>query len=334
MSYCEGWYPSTDLALEMSEILKKQESDSDELEGVCITEEKEETFDILTTRVSILNETGSQKMGKPKGEYITIECEAMKENSPDAHYAIIRVLTHELETLLPQKDKKEMQVLVIGLGNRFATPDRLGPQVTNKVLVTRHLKSKAPDEIDESICQLSSLAPGVMGLTGIETAEIISAVSEKVKPDCIIAIDALAARDTRRINTTIQMTNTGISPGAGVGNKRKQLNEETVGCPVIAIGVPTVVETVTLVHDAFEQLISSMLEQAEHSPLYDMLESLTTNEMNALIRETLIPQMRDLFVTPKEIDEVIDYLSTIIANAINIAAHPGMSLEDINKYTY
>ncbi len=330
----DNWFPRTDLAIEISNTLKLNNNDQYEIPGVEVDEDYIEDYDITVTRVSIKDEIGEQSMGKPRGEYITIECSAMKENDPQTHREIINLLAKSIASLLPQKEKKAMDVLVIGLGNRFATPDTLGPKVTNKVLVTRHLNMKTPEAIDESVCNLSSFAPSVMGLTGIETTEIISGVAEKTHPDCIIAIDALAARSTSRINSTIQITNTGISPGAGVGNPRKQLNKETVGCPVIAIGVPTVVDTATLVTDAFNQLIQNMLKQAERSEIYDMLKELSEQEKYQLIKETLFPEISDLFVTPKEIDEVIEYLTNIIANGINIAVHPGITIEDINKYTY
>ncbi|WP_069997933.1 GPR endopeptidase [Cellulosilyticum sp. I15G10I2] len=330
----DNWSPRTDLAVEISNTLKLSKSEDYEIPGVAIDEEYIEAHDIRVTRVGIKNALGEKNMGKPRGEYITIECTNMKENDPETHKEVIDLLSQAITSLLPNKEKKDMDILVIGLGNRFATPDTLGPKVTNKVLVTRHLSMKMPEKIDESVCHLSSFAPGVMGLTGIETTEIISGVAEKTKPDCIIAIDALAARSTSRINSTIQITNTGISPGAGVGNPRKQLNEETVGCPVIAIGVPTVVDTATLVTDAFNQLIDNMLKQAERSELYDMLKELSEQEKYQLIKETLFPEIADLFVTPKEIDEVIEYLTNIIANGINIAVHPGITIDDINKYTH
>jgi spore protease len=330
----DSWFPRTDLAIEISNTLRLNRDEDYQIPGVDVDKDYIEDYDITITRVGVKDEEGEKSMGKPKGDYITIECSHIKENDPDAHKEVINLLAQSIATLLPNKERDSLEVLVIGLGNRFATPDTLGPKVANKVLVTRHLHMKMPEAIDESVCHLSSLAPGVMGLTGIETAEIISGVAEKVHPDCIIAIDALAARSASRINSTIQITNTGISPGAGVGNKRKQLNEESVGCPVIAIGVPTVVDTATLVSDALNQLIENMLKQVEHSSFYDMLKDLSEQEKYELIRETLFPQIGDLFVTPKEIDEVIEYLTNIIANGINIAVHPGIKIDDINKYTY
>ncbi|MDF2593835.1 MAG: endopeptidase [Clostridia bacterium] len=329
-----NWFPRTDLAIEISNTLKLNRDDDYEIPGVQVSTQTIKEHKIMLTHVDIKDQTGEESMGKPQGQYITIECRQIKENDPDTHKEVIGLLAKAITSVLPQKEKKSLEVLVIGLGNRFATPDTLGPKVAGRVLVTRHINRKTPEAIDESVCYLSSLAPGVMGLTGIETAEIISGVAEKVKPDCIIAIDALAARSASRINSTIQITNTGISPGAGVGNPRKQINKDTLGCPVIAIGVPTVVDTATLVSDAFSQLIENMLKQAEHSPLYDMLKELSEQEKYQLIRETLLPEIGDLFVTPKEIDEVIEYLTNIIANAINIAVHPGITIDDINKYTY
>lgn len=329
-----NWSPRTDLALEVSHTLKENQVDDYEIPGVTLRTQVHEVHPITVTEVVIKDQIGEEQMGKPKGHYITVESPTIKENDPEAHQAVIEEVAKALASVLPQKNKKDLEVLVIGLGNRFATPDTLGPKVANKVLVTRHLSVKTPEAIDESVCKLSSLAPGVMGLTGIETAEIISGVAEHVKPDCIIAIDALAARSASRINSTIQIADTGISPGAGVGNCRKELNKESMGCTVIAIGVPTVVDTTTLVADTFDTLLQSMLKEAEHSPFYDMLKELTEQEKHQLIRENIFPEMANLFVTPKDIDEVMEYLTNIIANAINIAVHPGITMKDINKYTY
>lgn len=330
----ENWSPRTDLAIEIGAALKEQKEEGYEIEGVEIITNYNKEFDITTTHVRIKDEIGEKNMGRPKGDYITIESDQIKENDPDTHTEIINILAQQLRNLLPEGKRKEREILVVGLGNRYATPDTLGPKVASKVLVTRHLSEKTPKDLEEEVCHLSSLAPGVMGLTGIETSEIIHGVANNIKPDCIIAIDALAARDAKRINATIQLTNTGIAPGAGVGNKRKQINEETMGCPVIAIGVPTVVDTATLVNDVLNQLISNMLKEAEHSPLYDMLKSIGEQEKYELIKETLYPTIGNLFVTPKDIDEIMQYLTNIIANGINIAVHSGITLDDINKYSY
>lgn len=329
-----NFFPRTDLAIEISDLLKLDQAEDYQIPGVEIQEKKIDDEELKITRVRILDETGEQQMGKPKGDYITIECPGIKENRPELHQKVIDVAAQSIASLLPKKDKQPLSVLVIGLGNRFATPDTLGPKVANQVFVTRHIALKAPELMEEDMAHLSSFAPSVMGLTGIETAEIIRGVAENVKPDCIIAIDALAARNVSRINATIQISDTGISPGAGVGNCRKELNKETIGCKVIAIGVPTVVDTATLVSDTLSEITQQMVSQAEHSPLFDMLKEASETDFYHLVRETLGETVKDLFVTPKEIDEIIEYLSSIIANSINIAVHPCMTLEDINKYTY
>lgn len=328
------FYPRTDLAIEISDALKLDQSKEYQIPGVEISEKSVEDGEIKVTRVRILDEEGAHQMGKPKGDYITIECPGIKQNNPSLHEKVIDILAQSLTSLLPKAKNEALNVLVIGLGNRFATPDTLGPKVANQVFVTRHIALKAPELIEDDVAHLSSFAPSVMGLTGIETAEIIRGIADNVKPDCIIAIDALAARHISRVNATIQISDTGISPGAGVGNKRKELNEETVGCKVIAVGVPTVVDTATLVSDTLNQIVSLMVKEAEHSPIFDMLSEVSEQDHYQLVKEALGDEVEELFVTPKEIDEVMEYLSSIISNGINIAVHPCMTLEDINKYTY
>lgn len=329
-----NFFPRTDLAIEISDVLRLNQAEDYQIPGVEISEKKWEEDGISVTRVRILDDEGEKQMGKPKGSYITIECPGIKQNNPPLHEKVIDMVAQSITSLLPQPKEGPLSVLVIGLGNRFATPDTLGPKVANQVFVTRHIALKAPELMEDDMAYLSSFAPSVMGLTGIETAEIISGVAEHVKPDCIIAIDALAARNVSRINSTIQIADTGISPGAGVGNCRKALNEETIGCKVIAIGVPTVVDTATLVSDTLYEIAQQIANQAEHSPLFDMLKEASEQDHYALVKETLGDEVRELFVTPKEIDEIIEYLASIISNSINIAVHPCMTLADINKYTY
>ena len=322
--------PRTDLALEIGMELKEGQEEGYQIEGVGIETIEDDNLPIQTTCVHIMDDQGVAQMGKPKGRYITIESTLMKENNPEAHEVIVKIFAKELEKLLPQK--KERHIMVVGLGNRYATPDRLGPDVSGKVLVTRHIKQQIPEAIDESVCELSSLTPGVMGLTGIETSEIIKGVAAQVKPDCIIAVDALAARHIERINATIQLTDTGISPGAGVGNKRKQLNEETVGCKVIAVGVPTVIDAATLVNDTLDHLVKGMLQHAPDHAFYKMLEEVSTQEKYGMLQEILQPQMGNLFVTAKDIDEIIAQIGKIIYNGINMAVHPCIEDDDINHF--
>ncbi|NLI88859.1 MAG: GPR endopeptidase [Epulopiscium sp.] len=321
----------TDLAIEISESLQKGHTSSS-IPGVSIEKIHKEDEEIRVTRIIIEDSKGEEEMGKPKGSYITIENPYMQVNDPDAHQEVIKVFAEELLKLVPQTSNKE--VLVVGLGNVDATPDALGPKVSSKVVVTRHIDEKLPWQIDQSVCQLSSITPSVMGITGIETSEIIKGVVDKIKPDYILVVDALGSRSASRVNTTIQINNTGIEPGAGVGNKRKAITEENMGCPVIAIGVPTVVDAATLVNDMLDHLIQSMLAQAEDQEFYKMLEGLSRKEKYLLVKEVLYPHIGNMFVTPKEIDEVIGYLSNIIANGINIAMHPGITADDINRFKY
>ncbi|OON93033.1 MAG: GPR endopeptidase [Epulopiscium sp. Nele67-Bin001] len=327
----EKFTPRTDLAIEMGAVLKGELADDYQIEGVDVQVDKFENY--KKTHIEVLDDAGKNIMGKPIGHYITIESEHLKENEPEVHKQIIEELADCIKGLLPTHEGT-LKVLIVGLGNRQATPDTLGPYVTDKVIVTRHLAEFVPEAIDDSVCHLSSLAPGVMGLTGIETSEIIKGVVQHIKPDCIIAIDALGARSATRINSTIQISNTGISPGAGIGNKRKKLDKESMGCPVIAIGVPTVVDAATLINDTMDRLIDSMLEEANNPEFYSMLKGLGQQEKYTLIKEVISPTIGNLFVTPKDIDEVITYLGNVIANAINIAVHPGVTIDDINKYRY
>ncbi|MDR1559039.1 MAG: GPR endopeptidase [Clostridiales bacterium] len=320
----------TDLAVEARELLDESET-SEEPEGIEVSMEELYERRVKVTWVEVYNEAGANAMGKPVGNYITIESDAMKENDTEAHEEIMKILAKRLEKL--RKLKKNAVVLVVGLGNWNVTPDALGPKVAAKILVTRHLSGNLPKELEGRVRPVSALSPGVMGLTGIETGEIIKGVAEKIKPDLIIAIDALAARRTNRVNSTIQISDTGINPGAGVGNKRMSLSEQALGVPVIAIGVPTVVDAATLVNDTMDRMLAAMAEQApQGSEFFNMLGSLANEEKYHLIAEILNPYAGNMFVTPKEVDAVIERLANIIANGINIALHPGIKMEDINRF--
>lgn len=321
--------PRTDLAIETREMLEKEENDN--LDGVEVETKEEE--DISITHVKILNEKGSKAMGKPIGNYITIESEKMKQNDVSCHEEIMHVAAKNIAKLAKIDDKSV--VLVVGLGNWNITPDALGPKVISKVLVTRHLRGSLPEEIDESVRSVAAISPGVMGITGIETGEIIKGIVDRLKPNLVIAIDALAARKFSRINATIQMSDTGVSPGAGVGNKRMELSEKTLGVPVIAMGCPTVVDAATLVNDTMDRMLDEMIAQTEKgSAFYEMLNGMDKEEKYQLITEILNPYVGNMFVTPKEVDAVVDRLANIIANSINIAIHPGITMEDINRYTF
>lgn len=328
----EKFQTRTDLAIE-SDALNKSEIQNNEIEGVSITIEKDLGDDITVTWVEIKNEKGSKTMGKPIGNYITIESEIMKQNSVKLHENIIKIMADKLSKL--KKLNRDTSILVVGLGNWNITPDALGPKVISKVLVTRHLLENLPEEIDKSVRMVSAISTGVMGLTGMETGEIVKGIVENIKPDVVIAIDALAARKTSRINTTIQISDTGISPGSGVGNTRMALNEKTLGVPVLAIGVPTVVDAATMVNDTMDRILDEMSIQAKKgSQFYNMLQSINEEEKYSLILDILEPYSGNMFVTPKEVDSVVDGLADIIGNAINIALHPGIDIHDINRYVY
>ncbi|MFR2465951.1 MAG: GPR endopeptidase, partial [Clostridia bacterium] len=207
----------TDLALEARELVGDERS---EISGVRYSVRREGDYEVTISVVEVLNEEGEKAMGKPKGRYVTLECPELKENILEAHQEVMEILTRELRRMIPLKD--DTKTLVIGLGNRQVTADALGPLAVSGLLVTRHLYAVAPHELKDRIRPVSAIAPGVMGQTGVETGELVAGLTDKVKPDVVIAIDALASRRTSRVNTTIQIADTGINPGAGVGNFRQE----------------------------------------------------------------------------------------------------------------
>jgi len=316
----------TDLAVEAREILEEEQEDFND--GIEI--ESKDDDEIKTTYVKITNEKGSKSMGKPTGTYITIESRKLREDDNICHENISK----KLETCLLEMidSKKNAVFLVVGLGNWHVTPDALGPKVIDKILVTRHMLGTLPESMVSSVRSLAAIAPGVMGITGIETGEIIKGLVDKLKPDAVIAIDALAARKFSRINATIQLSDTGISPGAGVGNKRMMLSKETLGVPVVAIGVPTVVDAATLASDTIDMVLSH-LKSSSDEVFYKVLEDMEDEDRYSLVCEALDPYGQNMFVTPKEIDMVIERLSKIIAGAINSAIHPGVEIADLGRYT-
>ncbi len=319
----------TDLALEAREALTTDKEP--DIDGVIYKTEKDDIMEITT--VDIENETGSQTMGKPVGTYITIESEYMRDNDIRAQKKITEALSQKLgELIKPEKNKK---ALIVGLGNWNVTPDALGPKVVNRILVTRHILESIPEDIRDSVGNVAAVSPGVLGITGIETAEIIKGITQRVKPDVIIAIDALAARSVSRINSTIQLSDTGISPGAGIGNCRTPLNEETMGVPVIAVGVPTVVDAATLVNDTFDGILTSMLEKNGYeSQTAKSIKHICDEDKFDDILSALEPYSGNMFVTPKEVDAVIERLSDIIANAVNMVLHPVIDIEDVKNFSF
>ena len=320
----------TDLALEAREIYKASHKDEKDIDGIEVLEETDK--DIKVTTVKVKNDEGSKKIGKPKGNYVTIDIPDFTAYDGETMDRVSEVVAEVLRRMI--KIDVEKTALVVGLGNWQVTPDALGPKVTQGIMVTRHLKTVMPEVMDDSVRPVCSIAPGVLGVTGVETVEIIKGVVERVKPDVVICIDALAARRVERVNNTIQIGDTGISPGAGVGNNRKQINEENLGVKVIAIGVPTVVDAVTIANDTIDLVVDSLINNSESgNEFYKMLKNLNRTEKGALIREVLSAKsLGEMIVTPKDIDLVIESLAKIISNGINIAVQPNMDMEDINKF--
>ncbi|AFM01579.1 MULTISPECIES: GPR endopeptidase [Desulfitobacterium] len=312
-----------DLAVEAHELLRGDAET--EIPGVSM--EKEELEHATVTTIKILNEQGIQEMGRPKGTYITIDVPEVHDNNYLIHQDITKTLSDKLSELMNLPE--EASILLVGLGNWNATPDALGPQVIDKSLVTRHLFNYTPEELRGKLRKVSAIAPGVLGITGIETAEIIRGIVEHVKPDLVIAIDALAAGSLERIGTSIQISDTGISPGAGVGNRRTGINEETLGCRVIAIGLPTVMNAAIIANNCLE----SLLDELKTSPsLYRLYKEFSPKSFEQILEKALYPYHNNLMVTPKEIDSLIETTARIIAGALGMSLHPGISVEEYQMY--
>lgn len=317
----------TDLAIEARDMYT--EENKRELDGVIVDEEKED--DIKITTVTIESDEAGEELGKPKGTYVTIDFPEFTPYDGETMDRVSKVVDNVLSRLVNMPEDK--LALVVGLGNWNVTPDALGPKVTEKIMVTRHLKQVMPDVIDDSVRPVCCISPGVLGITGIETGEIIKSLVEKIKPDLVICIDALGSRKLERVNRTIQISDTGISPGAGVGNHRMKINEESLGVKVVAIGVPTVVHAATIANDTIDLVLDELISKAEKGKdFYNMLKSLDRVEKSNLINEILNPSFGDLMVTPKDVDAIIESLSKIIANGINMAVQPNLDMEDINKF--
>lgn len=311
----------TDLALETQE---KMQEDHVDLKGVRFLEEKIDQ-NLTVSTVVIETENGARTMGKPKGTYITIEAGNMDEEDEDYHREVSIQLAKVIQKLAHIK-KEEISVLVVGLGNRDVTPDALGPRVVDNLFITRHIINEYGKYAfgSEKVNRISSIVPGVMAQTGMESLEIIKGIIKETKPNLIIAVDALAARSTKRLNRTIQVTDTGINPGSGVGNHRHGLNEKSLGVPVISIGIPTVVDAATIVNDTMYNLVTALTQSKAFESVGNSLEQLNDAEKYELIRELLSPNLNTMFVTPKDIDESVKRLSYTISEGLNIAFMKGI----------
>ena len=292
----------TDLALELQEELQESEID-----GIKIARKVDKNCGISQVKIVVETKEAEQIIGKPMGKYITLESETFLEED-DSYY---EDMSEALHFVLRDFIKEEDRVLIVGLGNDKVTPDALGPLVVENIFITRHLKQY--DLIKEDTIEMSGLVPGVMAQTGMEAVEIVRGVVKEAKPTKVVVIDALCARNSSRLNKTIQISNTGISPGSGVGNHRKAMNEETIGVPVIAIGVPTVISVPSIVRDSMEAIFKVVKESGGTS----FTEIFTEEEKYQLAREVVDPGLVDMFVTPKNIDEAVRRISFTISEAIN-----------------
>ena len=294
----------TDLALEAKELWTESAEKETKLEGVRARNSLREGYQVTT--VDILDEQGASSLGKPVGSYVTVQLDALARREEDAFGRAARAIAAELNGLL--KLPEEATCLVVGLGNRAITPDAIGPGVADHTMVTRHLVEQAPEHFG-SFRPVAALAAGVLGTTGVESGELVKAVAEKIRPGCIIAVDALASRSMDRVCTTVQLANTGIVPGSGVGNHRAALNRETLGVPVIAVGVPTVVDAGTLAADILAEAGQEGLDP-----------------------EALAGAGEGLMVTPRDIDQRVADLVKVIGYGINLALQPGLTIEDVDLF--
>ena len=305
----------TDLASERRDLYKKANNIENEIDGIE-AEEEQISNNIKITRVKILNENGEKAIGKVKGNYVTIDLKNMKYMGEDDIQSASEVLSEELKKMIDEFVSKEEEILVVGLGNVYVTPDALGPKVINEIDITRHLLKYVPQYLDKNTRPVSAISPGVLGTTGIETAEILKGIVDNIEPKLVIVIDSLASRSMERISSTIQLADTGIVPGAGVDNARKELTKNTLGIPVIAIGIPTVVETAVVVNDCLDVFIEKLQEKAESNAYLNKLKE----EDNYLeIKEALIAKDYNFVVTPKEIDKLVENMKDVVARGINLS---------------
>lgn len=360
----------TDLAVEAREmVLENQTKTTDEelnlsdIEGVLVKEKEEEDIKISYVEIT---EQGEKIVGKKAGNYLTLEVIGIRGHDTNLQHKVQKVFARELTKFLMKLGiKKDDSCLVVGLGNWNVTPDALGPLVCENIIVTRHLFQLQPENVKEGFRPVSALSPGVMGLTGIETSDIVYGVIEKTKPDFVIVIDALASRSIERVNSTIQISDTGIHPGSGVGNNRKELSKEQLGIPVIAIGVPTVVDAVSITSDAIDYILKhfgkelkeggrpsralapagfsfgkrkvltedDMPDEKHRQTFLGIVGTLTDEDKRKLIYEVLSPLGHNLMVTPKEVDIFIEDMANLLASGLNEALHESIDHHEAGFYT-
>lgn len=352
----------TDLAIEAKNMYTSDKEDTDEIPGV--TSQERTTHDIRVSRISI-SEAGEEAIQKKAGTYVTIFADGVKTQDTKRQANAAKVLAKELIWMMEENHVSPMDKgLIVGLGNWNITPDALGPMTVDKVMVTNHLFELEYETVQDGYRPVGAITPGVMGVTGMETSDIILSLIDDFEPSFVVVIDALASRSIERINETIQLTDTGIHPGSGVGNKRKELSEKALGIPVIAIGVPTVVDAVTIASDTLDYLLKHMgrewseKNQPKNTLLPDMMPiqhenlssedfpdeerrhaflglvgNLSDTEKRTLLEEVLSPKGKNMIVTPKEVDGFMKDMAHLIAEGINASLHEKITVTDGASYT-
>lgn len=353
----------TDLAIEAKDMyVKKKDTQDDQMQGIKITERNEN--DIKVSYVEI-DETGSKIIDKKPGTYVTLYADGVKRQDTKRQENAAALLAKELEKLLKKnKLSTDAKCLVVGLGNWNVTPDALGPMTVEKILVTSHLFNLDHESVSDGYRSVAAVTPGVMGLTGMETSDIIFGIVEKFKPELVIAIDALASRSIERINETIQLSDAGINPGSGVGNKRKEISQDTLGIPVFAIGVPTVVDAATITSDTIDLILKhfgrewrekdnpskslapasmtfgekkfteeDLPDEEQRKTFLGIIGNLSEEEKRSLIKEVLTPVGHNMMVTPKEVDGFMKDMASVVATGINAALHETVDATNFSAYT-
>lgn len=355
----------TDLAIEAKDMYVESEEKAEQeqqIKGVVMKEREEDNIQISYVDI---DEEGAELLGKKVGSYITIYADGVKKQDTMRQEAAAKILAKELEQLIAKNNiATDSKGLIVGLGNWNVTPDALGPMTAEKILVTSHLFKLQQETVADGYRPIASVTPGVMGVTGIETSDIIFGIVEKFNPDFVIAIDALASRSIERVNETIQLSDSGIHPGSGVGNKRKELSKDTLGVPVLAIGVPTVVNAVTITSDTIDFLLKhfgrewnekdrpskslapaglsfgdkkfnedDLPDEEKRNTFLGIVGTLSEEEKRKLITEVLTPIGHNLMVTPKEVDSFMIDMANVIANGVNAALHENVDVDNFASYT-
>lgn len=304
----------TDMAVERRDVYRAANKIKDEINGVKCEQEK--IYDSTITRVQIYNKEGEKALQRKIGNYITIDIKKLNNITLAKEDEIINIFADELRKIVDKHIEKDDEILIVGLGNLYSTPDSLGAKVVQNLEITRHIKIYLPNAIDKNARSLSAITPGVLGTTGIETIEIVKGIVDNIKPKLVIAIDSLCTKNISRINKSIQISDTGIIPGGGVGNRQEELSEETLNVPVIGVGVPTVVDLGTIIDEGLDIFINTLQEKTE---IKEYLNKLKKQYNYDEIKKTLAANDYNMIVTPKEIDDLIDNMKDIIAKGINYA---------------